>query len=152
VKPKSKSLLGNLWQVNSGKLTLWRVSTANKTSGSVTSSTSQSGNTSIRKTPEWVQKIYDAEEKFWKEYPHKTHEEKIKIWSGSLHMSMRSYQETVDNDPYRNYDEEWLRQTLQHEPDFLKLLPEIYGVWSGVWDQDKIHQKIMAAYKKLQET
>ena len=76
--------------------------------------------------------------KFWnEEYPLKSLEEKAKYWAGGLFQSMRMQEENNQN-PYSIYSENWLRETLKTDPNFLELLPQIYNVWGGMFDANKV--------------
>ena len=79
---------------------------------------------------------------FWQnEYPQKTTEEKAKYWSGGLFRSMREQEESNLN-PYAIYSENWLKETLKVEPNFLELLPHIYNIWGGMFDAGKVDRII----------
>lgn len=89
--------------------------------------------------PEWVQKLFDEESIFWKnEYSIKPEEEKVRFWSASLHKSMRT-QEESGLDPYVFYTDDWLKSTLAREPRFIEMLPKIYDMWGGMFDDKKVN-------------
>lgn len=99
--------------------------------------------------PDWVQDLFDDENNFWKEeYPKKTKEEKAKYWAGGLFQSMR-WQEESNQNPYSIYSENWLRDALKTDPDFLELLPFIYNVWGGMFDTSKVDRIIQRLLKKI---
>ncbi|MFM6519467.1 MAG: hypothetical protein ACKPIC_23875, partial [Microcystis panniformis] len=65
-------------------------------------------------------------EKFWShEYQNLSNEEKVTYWAGGLFRSMRMQEESNQN-PYSIYSENWLRETLKNEANFLEFLPQIY--------------------------
>jgi hypothetical protein len=87
--------------------------------------------------------------KFWKEeYPELPTEEKAKYWAGGLFQSMRMQEESRLN-PYSIYSENWLRETLKLEPNFLELLPQIYNVWGGMFDASKVDRIVSKHLKTL---
>ena len=88
---------------------------------------------------------------FWKEeYPYLPTEEKIKIWAGGMYRAMREQGESGLNE-YVIYSENWLRETLEQEPNFISMLPAIYNIWGGMFDSGKVDRIIQKLLKKIQE-
>lgn len=101
------------------------------------------------KRPDWVQKLFDNENIFWtNEYPKKSHDEKVKYWAGILFKSMRE-QEESGLKIYAIYTEKWLKSTLEREPRFLEMLPNIYNIWGGMFDSGKVDRIIHEHLKRL---
>lgn len=101
------------------------------------------------KRPGWVQELFDEESNFWKnEYPNKTEGEKVKYWAGGLFRSMRMQEESNQN-PYSIYSENWLRETLKNEANFLEFLPQIYSIWGGTFDAGKVDRIIQKHLKNI---
>jgi len=105
----------------------------------------------MKKRPDWVQSLFDEENNFWKnEYPSKSNEEKAKYWASGLFRSMRE-QEEVNQSPYAIYSENWLRETLNADPNFLELLPQIFNVWGGMFDACKVERIIQRHLKNIKK-
>lgn len=87
--------------------------------------------------------------RFWNEdYPKLSNEEKAKYWAGGLFRSMRMQEESNQN-PYSIYSENWLRETLKNEANFLELLPQIYNIWGGMFEADKVDRIIRKHLKNI---
>jgi len=89
-------------------------------------------------------------EKFWlEEYPTLSRDEKVKYWAGDMFRSMRD-QEESGLKVYAIYSKEWLKDTLIKEPDFLRMLPNIYNTWGGMFDSGKVDRIIQKLLKELE--
>jgi len=89
-------------------------------------------------------------EKFWlEEYPTLSRDEKVKYWAGGMFRSMRD-QEESGLKVYAIYSKEWLKDTLIKEPDFLRMLPNIYNTWGGMFDSGKVDRIIQKLLKELE--
>jgi len=89
--------------------------------------------------------------RFWKEeYPNLSIEEKAKYWAGGLFRSMRM-QEESNQSPYAIYSENWLRETLNADPNFLELLPQIFNTWGGMFDAGKLERIIQRHSKNIEK-
>ena len=87
--------------------------------------------------------------RFWQEeYPSLSTTDKAKYWAGGLYRSMR-WQEESNQNPYAIYSENWLRETLKTEPNFIELLPKIYNIWSGMFDAGKVDRIVQRLLKKI---
>ncbi|MTH15803.1 hypothetical protein [Flavobacterium sp. LC2016-01] len=90
-------------------------------------------------------------EKSSKEYNLLSKEEQVKYWAGGLFRSMRMQEESRQN-PYAIYSENWLKETLKLEPNFIEMLPEIYNVWGGMFDVNKVDNIIQRLFKNIKNT
>ena len=96
--------------------------------------------------------IRQEEKIFWEqEYPCKTKEDKISHWASKMFRSMRTQTE-IGQDPYDLYKNDWLKEVLKVEPNFISFLPEIFKVWTNVWDTEKVQNKINLMRKELDNT
>ena len=99
-----------------------------------------------------LQKKDERIEEFWKgEYPKLPVEERARHWAGGLFQSMRMQEESRQN-PYAIYSENWLRDALKTEPDFIELLPEIYNIWGGMFDAGKVDRILQRLLKRINES
>jgi hypothetical protein len=88
-------------------------------------------------------------QRFWQaEYPALPAEEKAKYWAAGLFRGMRSQEESGLN-PYAIYTENWLKETLKQEPNFIDMLPMIYNVWGGMFDAAKVDRIIRRHLKNI---
>ena len=86
---------------------------------------------------------------FWQnEYSKLSKEDKAKKWAGGLFQSMRMQEESRQN-PYAIYSENWLRDALKTDPDFLELLPLIYNIWGGMFDAGKVDRIVQRHLKNI---
>jgi hypothetical protein len=89
--------------------------------------------------------------RFWsEEYPNLSTEDKAKYWAGGLFRSMRM-QEESNHSPYAIYSENWLRETLNADPNFLELLPQIFNLWGGMFDAGKVERIIQRHLKNIRK-
>ncbi len=96
-----------------------------------------------------ISEIRQEEKIFWEEeYPCKTREDKISHWASKMFRSMRTQTE-IGQDPYDLYKGNWLKEVLKVEPDFISFLPEIFKVWTNVWDTEKVQSNIDIMRKEL---
>jgi hypothetical protein len=90
--------------------------------------------------------------KFWKdEYPKLSIDEKAKYWAGGLFQSMRMQEESRQN-PYAIYSENWLRDALNTDADFVELLPKIFRIWGGMFDADKVDTIVQRLLKRINDS
>jgi hypothetical protein len=96
----------------------------------------------------FIEEIENEENKYWhEEYPELSKEERVKMWAGNLYRNMREQLESGLN-PYEIYTKNMLKDTLEKEPNFIEMLPEIYSIWAEMFDSDKIDRKIKGLIKK----
>jgi hypothetical protein len=89
--------------------------------------------------------------KFWQiEYSNLSIEEKVRYWAAGLYKSMRD-QEENGLKVYVIYTETWLTDTLEKEPHFIEFLPEIYNIWGGMFDANKVDNIIKRHLKNIEK-
>ncbi|NDV65977.1 hypothetical protein [Bacteroides sp. 224] len=87
--------------------------------------------------------------KFWsEEYSQMSFSDKIKYWGAERHQSMR-WQEESGYPVEWLYTRKWLEEMLEIEPDFMKMLPDIYNMWGMSFDSEKIDKVIQELYKEI---
>ena len=97
----------------------------------------------------FIEDLEAEERRCWEdEYVKLSTREKIDTWASSLFRSMRTQEESGSN-PYIIYSQRWLKETLEREPEFMQLLPEIYRVWGGMFDSNKVDNKIKKLFSTL---
>ena len=77
-------------------------------------------------------------------YPNYTFNEKVSFWSGRLHQQMR-WSEEDGEDPYSIYTPEWYKSTKDFEPDFDKIMDEVFSKYWGTgadWSREEYLKRI----------
>ncbi len=77
-------------------------------------------------------------------YLNYTFQEKVSFWSGELHQSMRWSVEDGE-DPYSIYTLEWYKSTKEFEPDFDKIMDEVFEKKWGTgadWSKEEYLKRI----------
>ncbi len=77
-------------------------------------------------------------------YPNYTFQEKVSFWSGELHQSMRWSVEDGE-DAYSIYTPEWYKSTKEFEPDFDKIMDEVFEKKWGTgadWSKEEYLKRI----------
>lgn len=77
-------------------------------------------------------------------YPNYTFQEKVSFWSGQLHRQMR-WQVESGLDPYIIYSPEWYQSTKEFEPDFDKIMDEVFDKKWGTgadWSKEEYLKRI----------
>lgn len=88
---------------------------------------------------------------FWNvEYPNLSIEERTKYWAGDLFRIMR-WQEESQNNPYIIFSESWLRETIKLEPNIIEMLPQIYNIWGGMFDANKVDRIIQKHLRNIKK-
>lgn len=101
-----------------------------------------------RDLPKWVKDTIIKEKLFWEEkYPAFSFEDKARYWSGTLLRQMR-WQGESGLDQFYFYTPEWYESVKEIEPDFDKIMDEVFDkYWKGYWHDDswnkyKYYQRI----------
>lgn len=75
-------------------------------------------------------------------YQKMTFSQRVTFWSGILHSQMRSQVE-AGLDEYRIYSPEWHSLMLKIDPDFDKIMEEIFSQkWNDVWSKKEYEKRI----------
>ncbi|WP_271785348.1 hypothetical protein [Aquimarina algiphila] len=77
-------------------------------------------------------------------YPSYSLDEKVKFWAGELHQSMR-WSEEDGEDPYAVYTADWYKSTKEFEPDFDKIMDEVFSKYWGTgadWSKEEYLKRI----------
>ncbi|WP_271729860.1 hypothetical protein [Aquimarina algiphila] len=78
------------------------------------------------------------------DYINKSFKEKTKYWSGRLHQQMR-WQVESGLDPYAIYKPDWYQSTKEFEPDFDKIMDEVFSKYWGTgadWSKEEYLKRI----------
>ncbi len=75
-------------------------------------------------------------------YQKMTFSQRVAFWSGSLHSQMRSQVE-AGLDEYQIYSPEWHSLVLKIDPDFDKIMEEVFSQkWNNVWSKKEYEKRI----------
>ncbi len=75
-------------------------------------------------------------------YNNQTFDEKVKYWSGRFHQQMR-WQGESGLDEYAIFSPEWYESTSKFEPDFDKIMDEVFEKYLGtVWSKYEFLKRI----------
>ena len=91
---------------------------------------------------EYLKKRFDLNKQ---SYINKTLNDKVIYWSGRLHQQMR-WQVESGLDPYSIYTPKWYQSTKKFEPDFDKIMDEVFSKYWGTgadWSKEEYLKRIM---------
>lgn len=75
-------------------------------------------------------------------YSEKTHDEKVKSWSGAMNQQMR-WQAESGLDPYAGYSPEWRENLLRFEPNFDALIQEAFKCYlRWEWSYEEYQSRV----------
>ena len=77
-------------------------------------------------------------------YPNYSFQEKVSYWSGELHQQMR-WQAESGLDPYSIYSTKMYQSTKEFEPDFDKIMDEVFSKYWGTgadWSKEEYLKRI----------
>lgn len=84
-----------------------------------------------------------TEELLKPEYQNLSFDQKVSLWSGDLHQSMR-WQGESGYDEYAIFSRAWYLAVKEGEPGFDEIMDQVFEkMWKGYWSREEYENRIM---------